>query len=225
MAERLPPGERYWNPDHELADVVEVVPVQSRVGLTPRARLQWAFNFALRDLTKLTRFDWENLRREIVAFDTFVIPYDQVDSEHIERWLEESARSSEAWPIQPVPLPSREKIQRAREEFHDYISTLIETAEVAIALPASTAHILRTPVHGRTFFHLADRGSLGRMTLTHLLGAFGPLIRECAEMKCRRWFIARRLNQHYCATRCQSRATSRTHRRGQAKKTRGRRKT
>jgi len=222
----LPPSQRWWDPEDDLVDCQEVIQVQGRVGMTPRARLQWALDFARRDLATLTTFDWENLRREIMAFDIFLIPYDQAATARPAQRLEESVRVPATFPLQPVPLPNREKLQRSHDDFQQYISPLIQKKEVKIPLGGSTVYVLPTPVHGRTFFHVQNRGPLGLTTLAHLLGAFAPLVRACAEQQCGRWFVAGRLNQHYCSPRCQSRATSRVHRQRERKnQIRGRRKT
>src|SRR5258708_38030556 len=77
LEKMVPPNERWWGPDDELVDCQEVIQVHERVGLTPRARLQWALDFARRRLGRLTAFDWENRRRGIAAPDLFLIPYDR----------------------------------------------------------------------------------------------------------------------------------------------------
>src|SRR5215469_14457179 len=61
--------------DGETAPAEQIVQVQPRVGRTLRNRLQWALDFARRDLDQLTVGDWANLQREFVAFrDAFIPP-------------------------------------------------------------------------------------------------------------------------------------------------------
>ncbi len=222
----LPPGEPLpWDPDdQELEEGNEIVKVQARVGTTPRDRLQWALDFARRDLSTLTNFDWENLRREMVSFDVYVIPPDQVNSELMIQWLKEGASNPETFPFTPVGLPSREKIQKAQDEFRQFVETLLREKCVKIPLPESAAYVLSPPVHGRTLIHLQQKGPPGRAAFAYLLGGFAPLVRECPEPKCKRWFVAGRLNQHYCCPRCHSRATSRAQRERQRERKRKREK-
>src|SRR5258708_23050554 len=116
LEKMVPPNERWWGPDDELVDCQEVIQVQERVGLPPRARLKWALDFARRDLGRLTTFDWENLRREIAAFALFLIPYDRVGSEQAAQRLAGVVRDPDTFPRQPPRVPSREQLETAHDE-------------------------------------------------------------------------------------------------------------
>ncbi len=214
----IPPEQRWWGPDDELVGPEEIAQVEPRVGLTPQARLQWALDFARRDLAKLTPGEWADLRRALVAFDVATIPHDQMRAPWVEKFLQ-GMTNPESFPLSPVPIPSVQEVHDAQRQFHSLISRLLETGGVEIPIEMKVdLHILQKPVHGRTFFSLASsakggRGPLGLYTLANLLGGLGILLRKCPELKCgQRWFVASRPNRRYCSPGCQSRATSRAYR-------------
>lgn len=51
-----------------------------------------------------------------------------------------------------------------------------------------------------------------RVKFAELLAAHSWLVHRCPEEKCRRSFVANRLNQQYCSKRCQMRAAMRAYR-------------
>ena len=55
------------------ATAAQIQQVQPHVGLTTRARLQWALDFAQRDFKSLTVGDLANLQLEFLAFRDFLI--------------------------------------------------------------------------------------------------------------------------------------------------------
>ncbi len=193
----------------------EISQVESRVGTTPAARLQWALNLAQLELADLTSFDLENLRRELVAFDCWVIPHDQVWSRRVPKALAQAARHPDLHPDAPVPLPSLAEVRQTQRAVWNVVRTLLDSGEVQIGPMRASFVIFRDP-KGRWEYFYRNPGthSWGGFTFANLLGGLASLVRECPEPKCRRWFVASRANQWYCSTRCQTRATTRAHRQG-----------
>jgi hypothetical protein len=201
---------------HEFVEPREITDIETRVGTTPLRRLQWALEFAKRDLSSLTVGDWANLRREVVAFDGWVIPHDQVKSKRLLKGLLDVTRQVPTWPPGRVPLPTEEEVRQIQEEIRIRVETLLKDGEVSIGINASFV-ILRDPRGQGVYFSRVPRApSWGGLTLANLLGAFAHLVRECRDEKCRTWFVASRANKWYCSTRCLSRATTRESRRSKA---------
>src|SRR6266851_2270381 len=198
---------------HEFVEPRQITEIEDRVGATPQRRLQWALDFAKRDLNSLTVGDWANLRREVVAFDGWVIPHDQVKSKRVLKQLRDDTRRVPTWPPGQVPLPTEEEVRQIQEALRIVVETLLRDGEASIGINASFV-ILRDPRGQRVYFSRVPRApSWGGLTLANLLGAFAHLVRECRDETCRAWFVASRANKWYCRTRCQSRATTRKFRR------------
>lgn len=203
------------SPERVLADEVEQV--QPRVGRTPVGRLQWALDFAQKDLNTITRGDWANLRRELAAFGGPLVSHDQVKN----RWVLEALRElgRHQWGSQSyMELPTEEETRRAQAEFRRIVERLLSrgTAEIG---PVQVSYYVgrrdktQIPPERRAFLISRTRTAVpGLVQFAHWLGAYAALVGACPEPKCRRWFVAGRTNQQYCSTRCQTRATTRAYR-------------
>ncbi len=222
--------------EREQVNRTEITQVEGRVGFTSAARLQWALDFARQDLSILTEGDWANLRRGLVAFDVRRIPFDQARTRRFLQSMKDWA-NPETFPLTPIELPSRDEVQKVQKEFHRIIDSLIRTGQAQIGPITSDLHVFRDAKRQRGWcvqvprvdFATSRQGfpmilnvteRLGQMALANLLGAFAPMVRECPEPKCHRWFVAGRRNQQFCATRCQTRASTRAYRKALAQKKR-----
>ena len=94
----------------EQVHMDEIEKFQSRVGITFEKRLQWALDFAQRDLNNLSRGDWDNLRMEMGAFAMHV-PTQGVEGEQTVRRL-----------VQKIPKREvSEEISKARQRAQEDI--------------------------------------------------------------------------------------------------------
>jgi CGNR zinc finger protein len=198
---------------HELVEPSEIGQIQPRVGVTPAQRLQWALDFAKEDLNALSTGDWHNRRRELVAFDGWVIPHEQVKSRRLLKGLPVGIPQPPAELSGQVPLPTPEEVRNIQVDVRRVVETLLTTGEVSMSRIQASFVILRDP-KGRWGYcgRMPIPGTWGALTFAELLGGFAPLVRECPEPGCKRWFVASRANKWYCSTKCQSRATTRAYR-------------
>ena len=203
--------------ERERVTADEVEQIQPRVGRSPADRLQWALDFAQKDLNTLTVGDWANLRRELAAFRGFTVFPTQVKNRRVLNALLELGRHN--WGSQTfVELPMEEQTRQAQAEFRRIVDRLLTRGMVAIGPHQVTHYVSRLdktqiPPERRASLSTWTRGaSPGLEQFTYLLGAYAALVGVCPEPKCQRWFVAGRTNQTYCSTRCQTRATTRTYR-------------
>jgi hypothetical protein len=221
---------------------VQYEEIQRRVGRDPDERLQWALEFAQRDLGRLTPGDWDNLRWELHALATTVVWWDTLPKYHREKLRQAFGRHKLPGTI-TTSLPSREAVQRTQKRFLGILEQFkekgyAETGEIPIGY---FVQFHRSPLRRRdTASELAtmffpplyidmDPGyrrkpiqRIGGEFQNHALVKFAELlaghpglVRICPEEKCGRWFVASRLNREYCSKRCQMRAATRAYRKRQ----------
>lgn len=210
-----------------LLSAADVDAAQPRVGKTPTERLEWAVWFTQADLRALTRGDWLNLRLELSAFAGVLI------REH-DREVPLRLRERRAAPTAgESAVFAEDDVRELHGEFARVIGRLLQSDSVVVGTYQVTLTVERwlppaqgmgRPVRLRTTFPLGT--SRATHVLAHLLGIYGHLVKECPaprprgakDERCGRWFLARRPNQVYCTTRCQSRATTRASREGMAER-------
>ena len=95
---------------------VQYEEIQRRVGRDPDERLQWALEFAQRDLGRLTPGDWDNLRWELHALATTVVWWDTLPKYHREKLRQAFGRHKLPGTITTSP-PSREAVQGTQKRF------------------------------------------------------------------------------------------------------------
>lgn len=206
----------------------EIEKHQPRVGKKPEARLQWAIDFAASDLASLTGGDRENLRRDLAAFAyTPQVP-------DVKRYVRSSLVRGEVarlgrhdWQGAYGEMPMWEEVQQAQVTFRRTLEQFLTEGEVRLGPLKITYYIVRTDIRfkaetneRRSDFlervHQED-APWGLLPFARLLGAFGFKLETCPEPTCRRLYVVRRINQHFCSTRCQSRTTTRAYRERMAK--------
>jgi hypothetical protein len=185
----------------------ELAKIQGRVGDTPVQRLRWAVEFAQRDLDGLSDGDWANLRSELAAFDSWVIPLDQVTSRRARKALRDGTEPPDADP-RGFALPSERDVRAIQDGVRLTVRMLLDTDETVIE-PAKVSFVITRDSRRSWLFRLPGP-AWGGLALA--------LVRECPEPKCRRWFVASRTNQWFCSTRCQTRASTRAYRAARLRK-------
>jgi hypothetical protein len=185
-----------------------------RIGKTPRARLAWAVNLVHRDLKSLTPGDYENLRLELAAFLYRPIP------DRYFRHLKAHLGELPSRPLEPVPWP---EVPDILHRIREVIECVVRREPFSALENAGTLRLIWNQ-HERRWFHvfitqdsLADQAA---DTLWPLIVAWGHLVRTCPAPKkrgkpgeaCGAWFVAKRPNQLFCTSMCQSRASTRAKR-------------
>lgn len=210
------------------------------MGRDPADRLQWALEFARRDIDKQTGGDWENLCAEIDAFATTLVWWDRLPKYHRKKLRQDFGRHKFPATITFSP-PSREVIRQTQARFRAVLADLQEKRRADIGPILVNYAILwhrspprrrdpATELHNMFFppFYVdiapqtrprpvqlvgADFEEYALVKFAELLAGHPGLIRICPEQKkCGHWFVARRLNQEYCSKRCQTRAAVRAFR-------------
>ncbi len=192
-----------------------------RVGWKPEERLQWAIDFAFGGLPAVTEGDRQNLRRDLAAFSgTPQVPDARhYVTSHFVRG--EIARlGHHDWQGAYGEIPTWAEVEQARGEFRKLLDRVLRIGQytlgpfpvtyyIGVGLPTDPPR----PRQSHFFERVKHEGAAwGLITLARLLGAFGSKLEQCPEATCRRLYVARRVNQHFCSTRCQSRTTTRAYR-------------
>ena len=218
--------------ENNQATAAQIQQVQPRVGLTARARLQWALDFTQRDFKSLTLGDLANLQLEFLAFRDFLISPDMVNDPRIPALLADHVRlkSKENPPppprgatletirwvkVDPRPLPTKTALRRAQSLWREMILPLLEPNGMMTRVRyfRVSVDIQRLDQIGRSHMSLkAEQDPSAQLHVATLLGAYAHLVHVCPESVCRRWFVATRRGQVYCGRTCQNRATIREYR-------------
>lgn len=199
--------------ESEVVSAEEIQQFQPRVGLTERDRLQWALDFARKDLDALTPGDWSNLRREFVAFAEGQLP------------PREKPRSSQAeWSNRG--LPTEDVLRQVQRHWLGLLTALIKPgrSEAFLRSIPTDFYISRDPARGITHSVMFSRDEPALLRLIWHLERRAHLLAVCPEQVCHRWFVARRRGQRFCSRACQNRAAIRDYRREQGKKKRPQRR-
>jgi hypothetical protein len=117
-------------------------------------------------------------------------------------------------------LPSWEQVEDAQAEFRRVLKDFLSLGQVKLGPFEITYHVTRHDIPIKTnprrssFFELVhkEKAAPGLLPFARLLGAFGAKVETCPEPTCRRIYVVKRVNQHFCSTHCQSRTTTRTYR-------------
>lgn len=199
----------------------EIEKHQARVGNKPEARLQWAIDFAVKDLGHLTIGDRENLRGELAAFCGTPQAQDvyAYKRSHFVR-LAIAQLGQHDWQGAIGVLPRWEQVQEAQGEFRRILRVFLATGHFTLGPFAITYDVYRQAFRINTkprqcFFServQKEKAPWGVLTFARLLGAFGANVETCPEPTCGKIFVAKRLNQNFCSKQCQSRTTTRTYR-------------
>lgn len=204
----------------------EIEKHQPRVGKKPEARLQWTIDFAARDLSALTEGDWENLRRDLTAFALTPQIHDVTRYARSSLVRREIARLGlHDWQGAYAEMPTREEVQQTQGEYRRVLQELLSSGLVELGPFETVLGISRDDIHSKDLprrsqfveWILHEKVPWGLLTFARLLGAFGFRLEHCPEPTCGRLFVVRRINQHFCSTRCQSRTTTRAYRERMAK--------
>lgn len=185
------------------------IQIEKQVGKTPTDRLGWAVKFAQEDLDAFTPGKWTDIAAELRAFCNF--PFGTVAHP---RRPEQPLANIDEWPTRGL---TEDDVRAVHREYQKFLAVLVIdtwadtgdlTIGVTVYLTQDSEHPERSGVAvvGRT----DNVVTKAMWSLVTLLTAYGDRLRQCPE--CRRFFVASRTNQEFCAYRCASRQSTRAYR-------------
>jgi hypothetical protein len=191
----------FWN---------EIRRAWQRITGTPGGPMGWILNFAQRDLEPLVPSEWNLLAFEVAAF-AFQFP--------VSAWGNLS--QEDVWSVRlfhgeqhlVASLPSRKEGQELRTMLLSHLNQFVSTKSLSVSIPKLTIEIdvERLPQLDRPIVSAVvkmDRvAKRFEYCFAHLLAHHAPNVRRCQE--CSRIFLAKRHDQIYCTSRCQTRVASR----------------
>lgn len=214
----------------------EIEALQGVVGIEPRDRLEWAIKFA-QEADPRTSGEWLTLRMAVYAFASSLVWWDRIPKgvRHAlqERYTRGETRLRITLPSKDVVRKIRDKFRSVLEAFEKtghYTQELLRTIHLNISIPQRKPSEDVLPLHQTELEewtdrlrdisadwryppHEFDRRQVEENALTHFLdllaGPPGEFVRICPEQHPRRIFVASRLNQNFCQTKCQNRAAQR----------------
>ena len=215
----------------------QLLPAQARVlfdrvGVDQMGRLAWALKFAQQEFGSLPAGDLENLRQELSIFG-FMGTWPDLAAVQRGSKLDTFLEGLELPETMEMQIVSDKELSSTHAKFKKVLSDLEDNDGYAEVGPFTLFHVVETSNTVIGMIGLEDlllkqflpfapgpqashrqklEGGQSDFLLfgfSALLARYSLLLRHCPDMKCKRWFVASRLNQQYCSTKCQVRSATR----------------
>ena len=181
-----------------------------------RSWLRWAIDLTQTDIAELSEGDWVNL-----SYESAMFILEPVNNPYTESQAGLEGFDFEIW-VGSIGAASGEEMSELQRQIKEKLDRFFEKGEFTAKIETDIRILRREDDAGNTWVALTQgqrKGSfLGAAIYTFclLLAEFGSMTRKCVE--CHRIYLADRIDQVYCSTKCLNRATQRRFRATKRKK-------